>query len=39
MNMSDPAPTLDDVWRLFRETNRQLKEQAQETSDSQFKPE
>ncbi len=31
MNMSDPAPTLDDVWRLFRETDRQLKEQAQET--------
>jgi hypothetical protein len=38
MNMSDPAPTLDDVWRLFRETDqqlketdRQLKEQSQET--------
>jgi len=24
--MSDPAPTLDDVWRLFRETDQQLKE-------------
>jgi len=28
---SDPAPTLDDVWRLIRETDRQLREQAQET--------
>ncbi|MEZ5672795.1 MAG: hypothetical protein R3E08_10615 [Thiotrichaceae bacterium] len=33
----EPAPTLDDVWRLFRETDlqqketaRQLKEYAQE---------
>ncbi|MEY3219625.1 MAG: hypothetical protein RIT27_982 [Pseudomonadota bacterium] len=26
MNISDPAPTLDDVWRLFRETDQQLKE-------------
>jgi hypothetical protein len=25
----EPAPTLDDVWRLIRETDRQLKEQAQ----------
>ena len=27
---TDPAPTLDDVWRLIRETDRQLKEQSQE---------
>jgi hypothetical protein len=27
---SDPAPTLDDVWRLIRETDRQLREQSQE---------
>lgn len=27
---TDPAPTLDEVWRLIRETDRQLKEQAQE---------
>ena len=36
---TDPAPTLDDVWRLFRETSQQiqdvrqlLKEQAQEAN-------
>jgi len=23
---TDPAPTLDDVWKLFRETNRQIQE-------------
>jgi hypothetical protein len=27
---NDPAPTLDDVWRLIRETDRQLREQSQE---------
>ena len=27
---TDPAPTLDDVWRLIRETDRQLKELSQE---------
>ena len=26
-----PAPTLDDVWRAFIETDRLLKESAQET--------
>jgi len=39
MNYTDPAPTLDDVWRLIRETDRQqketdrqLREQAQEAN-------
>lgn len=27
---TDPAPTFDEVWRLIRETDQQLKEQAQE---------
>jgi len=26
---TEPAPTLDEVWRLIRETDRQLKEQSQ----------
>ena len=26
LSYSDPAPTLDDIWRLFRETSQQMKE-------------
>jgi hypothetical protein len=26
---NEPAPTLDDVWCLIRETDRQLREQAE----------
>ncbi|MCP4696824.1 MAG: hypothetical protein GY862_08235 [Gammaproteobacteria bacterium] len=28
---SEPAPTLEEVWRLFRETDRRFKETSQET--------
>jgi hypothetical protein len=28
---TEPAPTLEEVWRLFRETDRRLEEQARET--------
>ena len=30
--MSQTNPTLDDVWRLFQETDRLMKESAQETN-------
>jgi len=33
---TEPAPTLDEVWRLIRETDRQLKEQSQ-AADRRFK--
>jgi len=34
--LEQPAPTFDDVWRMFQETDRQIKERAAET-DRQFK--
>ncbi len=31
---TEPAPTLDEVWRLFKETDRQIQEAAQEMKEA-----
>jgi len=34
---TEPAPSLDDIWRLFRETDRQLKELALQSKETNRK--